>query len=220
MWKKGQRDCQSHRYREYFRIYLGHKGGHPSRKHSDQSLRSPKYKRSIILLFSIYCKVTLKLNQTHCHHSTTITQSNLYEVNSSRHYKCKGLFTEEFQNILELQNHQIPKSEDRISKSLQQQLETSEQFRTINHFLLNTIGNNKCENSLKGSCHLRPSLNTTQTCESAFKVRTTIDHTGHVCNTLNPKSLIKQSNSDNLRLLLMSCSKFLLIAGLNTESRG
>ena len=46
-------------------------------------------------------------------HSTTIAQlktlSNLYEVNSSRHYKCKGPFTEEFQSILELQNHQIPK---------------------------------------------------------------------------------------------------------------
>ena len=33
----------------------------------------------------------------------------VYEVNSSRHYKCKGLFTKEFQSILELQNHQIPK---------------------------------------------------------------------------------------------------------------
>ena len=46
-------------------------------------------------------------------HSTTIaqlkTQSNLDEVNSRRHYKCKGSFTEEFQSILELQNHQIPK---------------------------------------------------------------------------------------------------------------
>ena len=56
-------------------------------------------------------------------------------------------------------------------------------------------------------------------CESAFKLRITIDHTGHVCNTLNPKLLIKQTNSDNLKLLLMSCSKFLLIEGLNTESR-
>ena len=41
-----------------------------------------------------------------------------------------------------------------------------------------------------------------------------------MCNTLNPKLLIKQTNSDNLELLLMSCSKFLLIEGLNTESRG
>ena len=72
-------------------------------------LGSPKYKRNIILLFSTYSKVTLRSNQTQHHHSTTITQSNLYEVNSSRHYKCKGLFTEEFQSILELQNHQIPK---------------------------------------------------------------------------------------------------------------
>ena len=99
-------------------------------------------------------------------------------------------------------------------------METSESFRTINHFLLNTIGNNKHENSLKGSCHLRLSLNTTQMFESAFKLRTTIDHTGHVYNTLNPKLLIKQMNSDNLKLLLMSCSKFLLIEGLNIESRG
>ena len=78
-------------------------------KNSDQSLGSPIYKRSIILLFSTYRKVTQKLNQTQHHHSTTITQSNLYEVNSSRYYKCKGVFTDEFQSILELQNHQIPK---------------------------------------------------------------------------------------------------------------
>ena len=56
-------------------------------------------------------------------------------------------------------------------------------------------------------------------CESVFKLRTTIDLTGHVYNTLNPKLLIKHTNSDNLKLLLMSCSKFLLIEGLNTESR-
>ena len=57
-------------------------------------------------------------------------------------------------------------------------------------------------------------------CESAFKLRITIDHTGHMCNTLNPKLLIKQTNSDNPELLLMSCSKFILIEGLNTKSRG
>ena len=56
-----------------------------------------------------YHKVIRKLNQTQCHHSTTSTQSNLYEVNSSGYYKCKGLCTEEFQSILELQNHQIAK---------------------------------------------------------------------------------------------------------------
>ena len=96
-------------YRKHFRLYLGHKGGHRLRKHSDRLLRSPKYKRSIVLLFSNQCKVTLKSNQTQRHHSTTITQCNLYKVNFNRHYKCKGLFTEEFQSILELQNHQIPK---------------------------------------------------------------------------------------------------------------
>ena len=57
-------------------------------------------------------------------------------------------------------------------------------------------------------------------CESVFKLKTTIDHTGHMCNTLNPKLLIKHTNSDNLKLLLMSCSKFPLIEGLNTKSRG
>ena len=57
-------------------------------------------------------------------------------------------------------------------------------------------------------------------CESRFKLRITIDHTGCMCNTLNPKLLIKQTNSDNPELLLMSCSKFILIEGLNTESRG
>ena len=97
-------------HRKSFRIHLRDKGGHSSRKkNSDQSLGSPKHKRSIILLLSTYHKVIRKLNQTQHHHSTTITQSNLYKVNSSRHYKCKGLFTEEFQSILELQNHQIPK---------------------------------------------------------------------------------------------------------------
>ena len=55
-------------------------------------------------------------------------------------------------------------------------------------------------------------------CESAFKVRITIDHTWHMCNTLNPKLLIKHTNSDNLKLLLMSCLKSLLIEGLNTKS--
>ena len=94
-------------------------------------------------------------------HSTTIvhlkTQSNLYKVNSSRHYKCKGLFTEEFQQYFRIAESSDSQGEDRISESLQQQLETSEQFRTISHFLLNTIGNNKRKNSLKGSCHLRPS---------------------------------------------------------------
>ena len=78
-------------------------------KNSDQPFGSPKYKRSIILLFSIYRKVTRKFNQTQHHHSTTITQSNLYKANSSRHYKCKGLFTEEFQSILEGQRHKTPR---------------------------------------------------------------------------------------------------------------
>ena len=112
-------------------------------------------------------------------------------------------------------------SEDRINKSLQQQLETSEQFRTINHPLLNTIGNNKRENSLKGSCHLRPSLNTTQTCESAFNLGITIGHTGHLCNTLKSKIAHKTNKIKTIKkLLLTSCSKFLLIEGLNNESRG
>ena len=57
-------------------------------------------------------------------------------------------------------------------------------------------------------------------CESMFKLRITIDHTGHMCNTLNPKLLTKHTNSDNPKLLLMSCSKFLLIVGLNTKSSG
>ena len=149
-----------------------------------------KYKFTI----SYTCKVT----QDRIKHSATIvhlrkTQSNLYEVNSSRHYKCKELFTEEFQQYFRIAESSDSQGEDRISESLQQQLETSERFRTISHFLLNTIGNNKRENSLKGSCHLRPSLNTTQTCESTFKPRTTIDHTGCLCITLNSKLLIKQT---------------------------
>ena len=81
-------------------------------------------------------------------------------------------------------------------------METSERFKTINHFLLNTIGNNKRENSLKGSCHFRPPLNTTQTCESVFKLRTTIDHTGRMFNTLNLKLLIKKTNSDNQKTIV------------------
>ena len=163
------------------------------RKNSDQAPGSPKFKRSIILLFLTHFKVT----QNQIKHSATIvhlkTQSNLYEVNCSRHYKCKGLFTDEFQQYFRIAESSDSQSEDRISKSLQLQLETTEQFRTISHFLLNTIGNNKHENSLKSSCHLRPSLNTTQMCESVLKPRTTIDHTGHWCITLNSKLLIKQT---------------------------
>ena len=96
-------------HRKSFRIYLRDKGGHSSRKKQRSITLIAKHKRSIILLFSTYHKVIQKSDQTQRHHSTTITQSNLYEVNSSRHYKSKGLFTEEFQSILELQNHQIPK---------------------------------------------------------------------------------------------------------------
>ena len=65
-------------------------------------------KRSIISLLPMLKtnqnKVTLK-----CDHSKTTTLSNLYKGNSSRNYECKGLFTEEFHSISELQNHQIPK---------------------------------------------------------------------------------------------------------------
>ena len=39
-------------------------------------------------------------------------------------------------------------------------------------------------------------------CESAFKLRITIDHNGHVYNTLNPKMLIKHTNSDNLKTIV------------------
>ena len=39
-------------------------------------------------------------------------------------------------------------------------------------------------------------------CESMFKLRKTIDHTGHVCNTLNPKLLIKHTNSNNLKTIV------------------
>ena len=96
------------------------------RKNSDQVPRSPKFKRSVILLFLTYFKVT----QNRIKHSTTIvhlkTQSNLYEVNSSRHYKCKELFTEEFQQYFRIAESSDSQCEDRMSKSLQQQLETSE----------------------------------------------------------------------------------------------
>ena len=168
-------------------------------KNSDQLLGLPKYKRSIILLFSTYHKVIRKFNQTQHHHSTTKPRSNLYKVNSSRHYKGTELFTEEFQSYFRIAESPDSQSKDRISKSLQQQLETSEQFRTINHFLLNTIGNNKCENSLKGSCHLRPSLYTTQLCESTFKLRTTIDHTGCLCNTLKSKIAHKTNKIQTIK---------------------
>ena len=39
-------------------------------------------------------------------------------------------------------------------------------------------------------------------CESMFKLRLTIDHTGHMCNTLNPKLLSKYTNSDNLTTIV------------------
>ena len=39
-------------------------------------------------------------------------------------------------------------------------------------------------------------------CESVFKSRITIVHTRHMCNTLNPKLLIKHTNSANLRTIV------------------
>ena len=67
---------------------------------------------------------------------------------------------------------------------------------------------------------LKAFRNTTQTCESAFKLRATIDHTGHVCSTLNLKLLIKKTNSDNQKTFVNELFQVLLIEGLNTESRG
>ena len=85
------------------------------RKNSDQATRSPKFKRSVILLFHTYFKVT----QNRIKHCATIihlkTQSNLYKVNSSRHYKCKGLFTEEFQQYFRIAESSDSQGEDRIS---------------------------------------------------------------------------------------------------------
>ena len=100
-------------HRKSFRIYLRDKGGHSSRKKTKKKQRSitwiAKTQEKYNFTIFTYHKVIRKLNQTQHHHSTTITQSNLYEVNSSGYYKCKRLFTEEVQSILELQNHQIPK---------------------------------------------------------------------------------------------------------------
>ena len=49
---------------------------------------------------------------------------------------------------------------------------------------------------------LKAFLNTTQMCESVFKLRATIDHTRHMCNTLNLKLLIKKTNSDNQKTIV------------------
>ena len=49
---------------------------------------------------------------------------------------------------------------------------------------------------------LKAFLNTTQTCESTFKLRATIDHTGRMCNTLNLKLLIKKTNPDNQKTIV------------------
>ena len=179
-------------YRKHFRVHLRDKGGHPPRRKQRLIAQIAKIQEKYNFTIFYIFQSNSKSNQTQHHHSTIITQSRLYEVNSSRYYKCKGLFTEEFQSIFRIAESSDSQSEDRISRSLQQQLETSERFKTINHPLLNTIGNNKRENSLKGSCHLRLSLKTTQMCESLFKLRTTIDHTGRMCNTLNLKMAHKE----------------------------
>ena len=57
------------------------------KKNSDQSLRLPKTQEKYNLTIFYLSQNNSKLDQTWHHHSTTITQSNLYEVNSSRHYK-------------------------------------------------------------------------------------------------------------------------------------
>ena len=98
----------------------------PQGENSDQPLGSPELKRK----YSFTIFYIFQITSYGIEHSTTIaqlkTQSNLYEVNSSRHYKCKGLFTEEFQQYFRIAESSDSQSEDRISKSLQQQLETSE----------------------------------------------------------------------------------------------
>ena len=96
-------------YRKFFRVYLRDKEGHPSKEKQRSITRIANIQEKYNFAIFYLSQSNLKFNQTQRHHSTTITQSNLYEVNSSRYYKCKGLFTEEFQSILELQNHQIPK---------------------------------------------------------------------------------------------------------------
>ena len=58
------------------------------------------------------------------------------------------------------------------------------------------------ESSLECSCHLRLTLNTTQTCDSAFRLKMTTDHTACVSNTLIPKLLIKQTNTINLEAII------------------
>ena len=112
--------------RKLFRVHSRDKGGHPPRRKQQSTARiariEGKYSFTIFYIFQI--------TSYGIEHSATIaqlkTQSNLYEVNSSRHYQCKGLFTEEFQQYFRIAESSDSQSEDRISKSLQQQLETSE----------------------------------------------------------------------------------------------
>ena len=99
----------------------------PSRGKQGSSTQITEIQEKYNFTISYTCKVT----QDRIKHSTTIvhlrkTQSNLYEVNSSRHYKCKGLFTEEFQQYFRIAESSDSQGGDRISESLQQQLETSE----------------------------------------------------------------------------------------------
>ena len=96
--------------RKHFRSYSVDKGGHTSScKDTVANCSDRQIYRSIILLITVQIKVILRSSQTQRNHSITITRSNLYKGSSSRHYECKRIFTEEFQSILELQNHQIPK---------------------------------------------------------------------------------------------------------------
>ena len=96
-------------YRKFFRVYLRDKEGHPSKQKQRSITRIANIQEKYNFVIFYLSQSNLKFSQTQRRHSTTITQSNLYKVNSSRYYKCKGLFTEEFQSILELKNHQIPK---------------------------------------------------------------------------------------------------------------
>ena len=86
--------------RKHCRSYSEYKGGQTSNTKTVQlTTQIAKVTGEVYFINFKSTKNNVTLQR---YYSKTITLSNLYEGNSSRHYKCKGVFTEEFQSISEL----------------------------------------------------------------------------------------------------------------------
>ena len=99
-------------------------------------------------------------------HSNYKFYSNFTKLDLAQSAKVKVQNTVKIFHEFWIAESTDPCSKARISVSLPKQQEKSEWFKPIDHFLLNTIGNNKHEYLISLLCHLRA----TTMCESTIKV--------------------------------------------------